>query len=169
MCGFDKMFGSLTLSPIQTAINEAKRMAQRHFEAGGTVRSANDGEDVDGFVLPSSSGEGRLANGGKMGDADVELELVIAQDRCLTDRLRFWGGLNGGAGSVSIRNWPCYRKRQRRALTCQQWRAAMVCCRRRCISGAGWPSSVLSACRGPRSCHLSWRLRSPRRSCRCRC
>jgi hypothetical protein len=56
MFGFDKMFGSLTLSPIQTAINEAKRMAQRHFEAGGTVRSLNDEKDADGaadFVVPS--------------------------------------------------------------------------------------------------------------------
>jgi hypothetical protein len=45
------------MSPVQSAINEARRMAQRHFEAGGSVRSLkNDEKDADGatdFVVPS--------------------------------------------------------------------------------------------------------------------
>jgi hypothetical protein len=55
MFGFDKMFGSLTLSPVQSAINEARRMAQRRLEAGGSVSSAKDRQDADGasdFIVP---------------------------------------------------------------------------------------------------------------------
>ena len=43
--------------------------------------------------LPFPSGEGRLAVGGvRMRDAGLELELAIAQDRCLTRRSSCWGG-----------------------------------------------------------------------------
>src|SRR2546423_57921 len=34
-----------------------------------------------------------------MGDAGVELELAIAQDRCLMRWPRCWGGLSGGGGA----------------------------------------------------------------------
>jgi hypothetical protein len=60
MFGFDKFFGSLTRSPAQSVINEARRearhMAQRRFDTGGTVRLARDRQDIDGaadFIIPS--------------------------------------------------------------------------------------------------------------------
>jgi hypothetical protein len=49
-------------------------------------------------------GEGGLAASGvRMRDAGLELELAIAQDRCLTRLPRYWVAWNGGAGSVSSR------------------------------------------------------------------
>jgi hypothetical protein len=54
MFGFDKMFGSLTLSPIQSAVNEARRMARSRMQSGGSVAvTGKDDEGAEGFVLPS--------------------------------------------------------------------------------------------------------------------
>jgi hypothetical protein len=53
MFGFDKMFRSLTMSPAQTAIDLARRMARSRMQSGGSVPIA--GKDSDGatdFVLP---------------------------------------------------------------------------------------------------------------------
>lgn len=47
-----RSLGSLTASPIQTALDQARRQAQR-FEAGGAASSDHaDGAAADGYVLP---------------------------------------------------------------------------------------------------------------------
>lgn len=49
--------GSLTRSPVQTTIDQAHRMAQRHLKAGGATDSArgrvHDHSDASDFVLPA--------------------------------------------------------------------------------------------------------------------
>ena len=61
------------------------------------------------------------------GDAGLELELAIAQDRCAIRWPSCWGAWNGGAGSVSSRSLRCGRRRRRREPICRRSRA-----------GTGW-------------------------------
>ena len=42
--GLDDTLRSLTASPMSTAIDQARRMAQRRLEAGGTVGQGRDGD-----------------------------------------------------------------------------------------------------------------------------
>src|SRR5438270_12207872 len=75
-------------------------------------------------------GGGRLAAGGvRMRDAGLELELAIAQDRCLTRLPRYWGAWNGGAGSVSSRRLRCWWRQRRRERICRRLRVGTGCCR----------------------------------------
>ena len=54
--GLGNTFGALTLSPIQSVLNEAHKMARRHLEAGGPVGSTTKRAEVhraaEPFVLP---------------------------------------------------------------------------------------------------------------------
>ena len=53
--GFAHTLGSLTRSPVASALHEARQMARRHLQAGGNVGSAADHLDDDfggDFVLP---------------------------------------------------------------------------------------------------------------------
>jgi hypothetical protein len=51
---------SLTKSPITSALDQARRMAKQHLEAGGNVTSAADGDD-GGVSLPIGVDAGVVA------------------------------------------------------------------------------------------------------------
>jgi len=53
---------------------------------------ADAGEHAVRRLEAFASGDGRLVNVGRKKDVDLELELVIAQDRCLTGWRRFSAG-----------------------------------------------------------------------------
>ena len=61
MLNFGPTFRALTSgSPITTALYEARRMARRHLETGGTVTLADGRKGSPGFVVPADVDEGAL-------------------------------------------------------------------------------------------------------------
>ena len=73
MLNFGPTFRALTSgSPITTALNEARQMARRHLETGGTVTLADGRKGSPGFLVPADVDEGALmaAIEGKLRDAD---------------------------------------------------------------------------------------------------
>lgn len=71
-----------------------------------------------------------------MRDAGLELELVIAQDLCLTRLPSCWGAWSGVAGSVSSRSSRFWRRRRRREPICRRSRAGSSWCLPRCTQVA---------------------------------
>ena len=62
-------------------------MARKNYKPEEIVAKLRQVDVLTSQGQRSPSGECRLAEFGGMGDAGIELELVIAQDRCLMGRL----------------------------------------------------------------------------------
>ena len=74
MLNFGPTFRALTSgSPITTALNEARQMARRHLETGGTVTLEDGRKGSPGFLVPADVDEGALTGA-------IEAKLRAADD-----------------------------------------------------------------------------------------